>query len=289
MLRPFRDHLYRIRTQVLCEPLNRGRRLHYLWNYLRWFGGARYGTKPWTVTFENGMRSLVMPHPDQNAGELNIWTRNNDFHDTELVRRILKPGDHIVDAGCNVGNRTWALADLLGGALLIDAGEVAVRRTRQHLVLNGLDPKRYIILHKAVGAEAGVVRFTDLGGASTLNRALAHGEQSVEPTVEVAVTTIDAEVAALGWRPTYIKIDVEGHDLAALRGAWNTLRGGSVRLVKFERLASEPLAAFTDLFDELGWTVFALHRDRIVRDPDALAHTLNLFAAPPETVRSLVG
>ena len=37
------------------------------------------------------MRSYVYPFPDYDAGEVNIWTRNVDFHDIRLARSIRAP------------------------------------------------------------------------------------------------------------------------------------------------------------------------------------------------------
>lgn len=42
-------------------------------------------------------------------------------------------------------------------------------------------------------------------------------------TVEIELTTVDAEVERLGLRPTLVKIDVEGHELAVLTGMQATL------------------------------------------------------------------
>lgn len=278
-----RDHLYRIRHHILLDPVNKGRRLRYLWNYLRWQAKGKYGKENWIISFENGLRSYVHPFPDHDAGEMNIWTRNVDFHDTAIVRRILRKGDRIVDAGCNVGNRTWALADMLGGALMIDAGAAAMARVQENRALNGLSPTDFITVHKAVGEQPGVVRFTDEGGAYTRNKVVEAGEEKTAVRiVEVEMTTIDAEVERLGWQPTYLKIDVEGQDLPALKGALRTLRSGNVRLVKFEHNATEPLPPLLAFFHELGWKVFTVHKGRVSDAQQHLEREMNLLASPAE-------
>ncbi|MBK7384374.1 MAG: FkbM family methyltransferase [Flavobacteriales bacterium] len=284
-----RDHFYRIRKHILFDPVNTGRRLHYLWNYLRWQTRGKYGKDRWLITFDNGLRSYVHPFPDHDAGEMNIWTRNVDFHDTQLVRKVLRKGDRIVDAGCNVGNRTWALADLIGGALMIDAGTAAIARVQENRDLNGLSANDFVTIHKAVGERPGMVRFTDEGGAYTRNMVVDADDPTSKPIVEVEMTTIDIEVARMGWRPTYLKIDVEGQDLPALKGAIGVLRSGDVRLVKFEHNASEPLAPLITFFNELGWTVFTLFKGRITQEKRHMEKEMNLFAAPPAIFAMLTG
>lgn len=275
-----RGHARTVRRDILTEPLNDGFRLRLLSNYVRWHLAYKYRGKRWLVEFENGLRSWVYPYPDHDAGEVNIWTKNVDAHDTMLVRSVLTAGDFIVDAGCNIGNRTWPIADLLSGALMIDAGETAIERARENLHLNGLDEGDYVLVGQAVGEQEGAVFFTDLGGASTLNRLVTQPEAGAAQR-RVVMTTIDRELEKLGRQAAFIKVDVEGQDLAALKGAIRTLRSGSVKLVKFEHNQSEALAPILDFFDELGWVVFALDdRGRPTRDRARIERNMNLFAAP---------
>jgi FkbM family methyltransferase len=251
-------------------------------DYVRWHLFYKYAGRKWEISFDNGFRSLVYPYPDHDAGEANIWTRNVDWYDTRFIRSILRPGEFIVDGGCNVGNRTLALADVVGGALLIDAGRRATERARDNLRLNNLDLNRFVVVHAAIGDRQGIARFSDLGGASTINRVLATGETIGAKTVEVRLTTIDDELERIGRSPSFIKIDVEGHDFLALNGCARALRSGSVRLVKFEHNQRDPLEPIEQFFGELGWQIFALdRRGNITFDKAVIASNMNLFAAPP--------
>jgi FkbM family methyltransferase len=283
-----RGHCYIMRHHILEDPLNRGQRLRLISNYIRWQTLHKYRNRQWVISLENGFRSIVYPYPDHDAGELNIWTRNVDFHDTCFIRSLLQKGDTVVDAGCNVGNRTLALADLIGGALLIDGGKRAVERAEENLRLNGLDLSRFVVLCTAVGDRSGVVRFTDVGGASTQNRVIDDAAVST-PAIAMPVTTIDEEVAKLGMRPAFIKIDVEGYDLLALRGSERTLRSGAVRLVKFEHNQSEPLQPFESFFGQLGWRIFALDRDgKPSVEPATIARNQNLFSVHDDCLPGLL-
>ncbi len=275
-----------VKREILHDPLNEGKKMNYLWNYFLWhFIYQR--RKTWVIYFENGFKSLVKPYPDNDSGENNIWTRNVDYYDTMFIRQQLKKGDYIVDAGCNVGNRTLALADLLSGALLIDAGKPAVQRTREHLQLNQLDLNKFIILHKAVGEKPGMIRFTDLGGANTGNKVLETTGEKV-PTIEVEMNTIDNEVITWGHQPSFIKIDVEGQDLNALKGARQTLLSGTVRLVKFEHNHEDALVPLLEFFESIKWGVFALdNKGRPTLDKNYINKNMNLFAMTESDCRTL--
>lgn len=64
-------------------------------------------------------------------------------------------------------------------------------------------------------------------GAANLRTDKKAGSWAIDPagTVPVAMTTIDAELEALGWpRCDAIVLDIEGHEVEALKGAAETLR-----------------------------------------------------------------
>lgn len=280
---PLAIHLYRMIKVIWLDPLNRGQRLKYLGQYLYWFGWARPRGKTLITRLENGMRTKV--YPDSDSGVSQLFTRNVDYYDDMFLRRQLRAGDFIVDAGCNVGNRTLALADLIGGALLLDANPLCLQRMAENYQLNKLPLERFVRVAKAVGAEPGVLYFSDMGGTHCSNQVIPAEQAQQSKAVEVPVTTIDAELAALGQPPCqYIKFDLEGQDLEGLKGAEQTLRQGQVRLVKFERWRNRPLQGFLDFFANLNWEVFALDdQGKVSQDPRLLQSRSNLFARPRQS------
>lgn len=185
-------------------------------------------------------------------------------------------------------NAQEPLADLIGGALMIDAGAAAIERALENLRLNELDERAFVLICKAVGEKPGEVLFTDIGGASTQNQVVAQPDHGSEGR-RVEMTTIDDELEKLGRQATFIKTDVEGHDLAALKGAVRALRSGPVRLVKFEHNQSETLAPLLDFSDSLGWVMFALDASGrpTTETPRHVERNMNLFAATPELLSQL--
>jgi FkbM family methyltransferase len=99
---------------------------------------------------------------------------------------------------------------------------------KHNLALNGFDEQvdaRCLGLSDQVSS----LRFTARMGC--VNHVLSEGEQ-VADSVEVPVTTMDALVGVDV--PSLIKIDVEGHELAVLRGAERTLADSRLLAVIME-------------------------------------------------------
>ena len=280
MLRNLIYHLKLIKSQILSEPLNKGHKIRLVLDYTKWIILHKHRNKAWIITFENGFRSIVKPYPDHDSGSMNIWTKNVDYNDILFIRSILKLGDTIIDAGCNVGNRTLALADIIGGAILIDANKKAIARTKENLVLNDLPLTNFILIHKALGDKQDVITFSDIGGASTNNRVVTTISEN-QRSVAVEMTTIDVIVSAYDYKPAFLKIDIEGYDLLALRGALKTLTSGTLKLVKFEILDSHVFSEFNQFFQGIGWTIFALDNgaNPTIKE-NILKSQLNLFASP---------
>jgi FkbM family methyltransferase len=277
-------HLYRLMKIVLLDPVNHGRRFYYFRRYLWWFCWARPRGQQTMVKLENGMLSRV--YPDSDSGVSNIFTRNVDYFENQLIRSVLQPGDFIVDAGCNVGNRTLVLADVIGGALMLDANPLCLERVQENFQLNQIDMRHYTLRPCAVGAVEGMLFFSDLGGTYCSNQIVPAGTPQ---SLAVPVTTLDQELQTLNQNACrFIKLDLEGYDLDGLRGSLQTLRSGQLRLIKFERWQSVPLQDFIDFFAAEDWIIFALDDvGRPTRHWPTVASRSNLFAMPETAWRQL--
>ena len=269
---------------ILREPLNKGYRCRLLFKFLSWYCYHKPKNNACQITLQNGFKSIV--YADSNSGVSNIFTRNVDYYENKFIRNVLEEGDFIVDAGCNVGNRTLVLADIIGGALLIDANPLCLDRLIKNFNMNGIKMGNYYLWAKAVGSEIKHVNFSDIGGTSCLNKIVSGDDQSLlkanSRTKSVEMTTIDKKMETIGDPPcSFIKLDLEGNDLEGLIGAKKTLLKGNTRLVKFERWSNVSLKLFEHFFDSIDWAIFTLDSNgNPTNSKQIILSSSNLFAKP---------
>jgi len=166
-----------------------------------------------------------------------------------FLRRWVRPGFVACDIGANIGTYTVPLSRLVGPTghvVSFEPNRPTCACLRQNIRQNRLN--NVTILRAAAGPECGVadlvVTANNFGEvhlapvAPAHSRAFAGGAgagSSAPCTARVAVTTVDCEVARLGLtRVDFIKIDVEGFELAALRGAVRTLTTNASLVVQTE-------------------------------------------------------
>jgi FkbM family methyltransferase len=145
------------------------------------------------------------------------------------LTRILKPGDTFVDCGANQGLFTVVAAALVGSAGSVIAFEPVLRsaeRLRDNVELNGFQNVE-IVGAALADVEGQRPFFVSAGAAGTSSFVLDEGTE-----VTVQTTTLDA---ALGEMPVrLVKMDVEGAEVAVLRGATKLLASDASWIVEIE-------------------------------------------------------
>jgi FkbM family methyltransferase len=153
-------------------------------------------------------------------------------HEYSAFRRAIAPGMVALDVGANVGAYSMVLGQWVGPRGRVFAFEpspAAFTGLVHHIRLNRLEG---IVepVPTALSDRDTVARFCTAG---TLGEGRLSGpsDSLVGPTV--SVTTIDTFCASSGIDPDFIKIDVEGWEIAALRGARETIRRRRGKLALF--------------------------------------------------------
>lgn len=183
-------------------------------------------------------------------------------------------GMRLFDIGAHFGVFSLAAAHVGGEAVAVDPSQDALRIVDIEAVLNDYS-KRIRTVHAAVTSSSGSMGLLSSGVFSAGYFKVAKREPESELTSLPAVT-VDDLTARFG-EPSHIKIDIEGHEAAALRGATETF--GEYSPLLFLELHNEMITAdggnpnaTLDALVHLGYRVFdfdgkLLERNRVLGSP----------------------
>lgn len=186
------------------------------------------------VTSRLGTRFRV--HRDGMFRELFLFGDYESVH-SRVFRSLIRPGDVVLDVGANFGWYTAAFARWVGLRGSVHAFEPVpsiAQQTRDAIELNGVsDIVRFN--QTGLGSEAGAfVVYTFAGLPHGYASSSDLGRDDAQPH-DCRVTTLDAYVAQANLaRVDFIKIDVEGHELEALKGGDDLLSREDAPIVAFE-------------------------------------------------------
>jgi FkbM family methyltransferase len=202
------------------------------------------------------------------AGEHGYWLGSYEMNKRLAFEREIFPGAVVYDIGANVGYFSLLAAVLAGPEGRVFAFEPLPRNLaflRRHVALNDLG-NIVAVVPAAVSEHSGEAAF-DRGASSAMGHLTESGG------IAVKVVALDEMVAAGELPPPdFMKVDVEGAEYAALKGAQDLLK--KYRPVLFldthQREAHRPTIA---LLQELGY-------DFMILDGKSLPETKELIARP---------
>jgi FkbM family methyltransferase len=170
---------------------------------------------------------------------------------TEALWRLADPGETCADVGANIGHMTSVLAARVGQAGRVVAFEPhpGLRRLLEANVARWPNASAVNVRPEAVAEHRG-------RGALVLptdeNMGTAHlGQEGVAVDVTTLVDVFGESA------PSVMKLDVEGAELSALRGAGSLLRG--IRDIVYEDHAPQP-SAVAELLRAQGFELWRLRR-----------------------------
>jgi FkbM family methyltransferase len=165
-----------------------------------------------------------------SALDYELMTNVFESAETQFVQRYLRPGMTVLDVGAHHGLYTLLASKCVGSAGTVIAIEPSPRERKRlegHLKLNRNKNVRLESL--ALGSERGEADlFLVDGSEDWCNSLRPPAVTSKSHVIRVQVKRLDELLQELGVTTVdFIKIDVEGAELDALKGAGNLLRGSS--------------------------------------------------------------
>jgi len=211
-------------------------------------------TSTTTVTLVDGVRIVVPDSLDLITPY--VLLEQQDWFEDEIkfLRRLLQPGQKVIDVGANYGVYTLSMARTVGPTGCVWAFEPASSTAKllaEGIAVNGF--AQIVLERSALSSATGTAQLS-LDKNTELN-ALVHGMSSTGATETVAVSTLDACLELHDWRDIeFIKIDAEGEEA-------NILKGGKQFFAELSPLVQYEITAREGLHMELVQDFAALGYD----------------------------
>lgn len=154
------------------------------------------------------------------------WLGHYEIEKQAVIRRLVKPGMKVFDVGANAGFYTLAFARLAGEGGHVwsfEPLEANIQNIRRHVALNEF--ANVSVVQAAVAERASVARFAS--SASNAAGRLAEGGDCDVQTVSLDEFCDRAGVGC----PDVIKLDIEGGESLALKGAGRLLAQGKATIL----------------------------------------------------------
>jgi protein O-GlcNAc transferase len=233
---------------------------------------------------------LITPYVLQEQGD---WFED----EIKFLRKLVQPGNTVVDIGANYGVYALSLARKVGASGKVWAFEPATETAkllRESSAANGATWLQ--VMQQALSDHEGTAWLQMPGQAelnSLVNADSADGATQTGPGEAVELTTLDRCLERFNWTAVdLLKIDAEGEEERILKGGAQFFQHLSP-LVMFEVKAGAELHLdLVKKFEQIGYQTYRLipGLDALVpfaADEEVDGYLLNLFAAKPDRVATM--
>jgi len=171
--------------------------------------------------------------PDSPSDHLLSTIKNNQVFDRELVDTMvdmIRPGDVVLDVGSNFGQTAILLSHAVGDTGVVHGFEAEPWIYKAFCQNIRQNRRRNIIPHfGAVWDSDDMVLFYPKDDLETYE---SHGSYGIDPNASTGYEVSSITIDGLGLdRVDLIKIDVQGADLAVLRGCKQTIKKHHPRII----------------------------------------------------------
>lgn len=270
---------------IWAHPLGRRRPLYSLWRFAQWQWLSRW-RESMVVPFVNDSRLRMSRGMTGLTG--NRYCGLHEFESMAFLLHGLRSEDCFLDVGANAGSYSVLAAKGIGSSVIaVEPASAALKALRDNIACNDIAAR--ISIHAVVAAEQmGTVTFSrDL---DTVNHVVG-ADEAVSGVDQIKAETLDSICADHAVH--MMKIDVEGYELNALRGASGLLASPSLRAIIVEINGSDARYGHDprELVDLLHAAGFSCHDyepfSRRLFPVDPMTRTSNgLFVRDPNSMQA---
>ena len=209
--------------------------------------------------------------------------------DSELYSQIVRPGMTVVEAGANIGAHTIMLARRCAPGLLyaFEPQQRVFQLLCANLVINQIDNVRAFPDGAGEATGSAFIPPVDYGSQRNFGNVALQASAPADGGEMIRLTPIDALNLE---KCDFLKVDVEGWELAVLRGARETLLRCRP-MIHVENDRADQQAALIGLLDELGYAMYwhvaplfsANNFNQVAENIFGGTVGLNMFCAPKES------
>lgn len=156
-----------------------------------------------------------------------LFKNKQDAFEIELLKKNIKKGDTVLDIGANIGFYATILSDIVGENGIIHCFEPDITNFN-HLKKTTASHKNIIINNKAVGPKTETIKIYTSKNLNVDHR--TYKPEEFHKEIEIAAISIDDYLK--GKKVNFIKMDIQGFEMEAMKGMKETLKNNpDVKLI----------------------------------------------------------
>lgn len=195
-----------------------------------------------------------------------IFKRKQDAEEIDFLKHIIKKGDVVLDIGANIGFYSSILSDLVGSSGKIYSFEPD-KVNFAHFLKNTWDKKNIVAINKAVADQTKTLKLYTSKLLNVDHRTYKVDEYENE--ISIDAISIDDFVSDK-FKVDFIKMDIQGFELTALKGMQQTLAKNPNAKLLTElwpyglRKAGTSCKEFVSLVEQFGLKLFELNGTQLL-------------------------
>ena len=195
-----------------------------------------------------------------------VFKRKQDADEINFLKNNIKKGDTILDIGANIGFYAKILSDFVGNVGKVHSFEPD-KINFQYLENNLRGRANVVLINKAVSDNAGIIKVYKSKELNVDHR--TYPVDDYEAVEEIEATSIDQYINS-AFKVEFIKLDIQGYEISALKGMENTIKSNPKITMLLEfwpyglHAAGHTVREFCDLINSFGLKIFFLEKDNLL-------------------------